>query len=136
MGARLILLHKQKTSAMVRFLCLPGGLLAFPPMPAGARLREADWAPAVAVHPAPHLAAAAERLGLPAEAIEAEGGFRAWLDTSEGDVPVLMGVFTAIDPPVEAVARAGGRFIPMMEARALSHLDQQLIRRAYEHVLG
>jgi hypothetical protein len=135
-AVRLILLHKQKTSAMVRFLCLSDGLLAFTPTPAGTRLRDEGWSPAVDVHPAQHMAAATERLGLPAGAIEAESGFRVWLDTPEGDLPVLMGVFTTIDPPVEAAERVGGRFIHMMEARRLNPLDQQLIRRAYEHVLG
>ena len=39
-SARLILLHKQSTSARVRFLRLPAGILAFMPLPAQAELRE------------------------------------------------------------------------------------------------
>jgi len=133
---RLILLHKQKTSAMVRFLCLSDGLLAFEPMPPEASLRDEDWLSSVDVHPAAHARAAAVRLGLPESAIEPEGEFHAWVATDAGDVPVLMGVFTQEDPPFEAVERAGGRFIHMMEARQLKTLDQLLLRRAYEHVLG
>jgi len=133
---RLILLHKQKTSAMVRFLCLPEGLLAFEPMPPEASLRDEDWSSPVDIHPASHARAAAVRLGLPESAVEAEGEFRAWVDTPDGDVPVLMGYFALEDPPFEAVERAGGRFINMMEARQLKTLDQLLLRRAYEHVLG
>lgn len=136
LAPRLILLHKQKTSAMVRFLCLPGGLLAFEPLPPEASLRDEDWSSAVDIHPAAHARAAAVRLGLPESAVEAEGEFRAWVATTAGDVPVLMGFFALDDPPFEAAGHAGGRFINMMEARRLSTLDQQLIRRAYEHVLG
>lgn len=132
----MILLHKQKTSAMVRFLVLPDGLLAFAPLPESACLREEDYAPDVEVHPAAPVAEAEQRLGLARGGLEAEGDFHAWVHTPDGDVPVLMGVFTEVDPPVEAVARLDGRFITMMEARRLSSLEQLLLRRAYEHVLG
>jgi len=133
---RFILLHKQKTSAMVRFMCTDDGLLAFEPLPPGAELHEEDWSAQVEVHPAAHIQAATTRLGLSDGAIEAEGEFRAWVHTPEGEVPVLMGFFTETDPPTAAVAPLGGRFINMMDARRLSTLEQQLIRRAYEHVLG
>jgi hypothetical protein len=75
-------------------------------------------------------------LGLPEGAIEPEAEFAAWVDTPVGDVPVLLGVFTDLDPPFSAAERTNSRFIALTEARQLSDVERQLLRRAYEHVLG
>lgn len=118
---RLILLHKQRTSGRVRFLCLSSGVVAFAPLPALAALRDEGYSPTVQVHPT---------------ALMREAEFAAWVDTPEGDVPVLLGLFTAIDPPFAAAERTGSRFIAITEARALSEIERNLLRRAYEQVLG
>ncbi len=133
---RLILLHKHKTSGRVRFLCLPHGVVAFKSLPALAALRDEDYSPVVQIHPAAVVREAETRLGLPEDAIEPEGDFQAWVDTPGGDVPVLLGIFTGIEPPFAAVERVGGRFIAITESRALTDVERQLLRRAYEHVLG
>lgn len=58
------------------------------------------------------------------------------MDTPAGDVPVLLGAFASVDPPFAAAERARGRFIAITESRALTDVERQLLRRAYEHVLG
>lgn len=76
-------------------------------------------------------------LGLPEGAIEAVPEFQAWVDTPEGDVPVLLAAFVGIDPPFAAAERVHGRFIAITESRQLSDVERNLeARRAYEHVLG
>lgn len=133
---RLILLHKHKTSGRVRFLCLPYGVVAFKVLPPLAALRDEDWSPKIQIHPAAIVREAEVRLGLPEDAIDPEGDFQAWVDTPGGDVPVLLGAFAGIDPPFGAADRIGARFIAITESRALTDVERQLLRRAYEHVLG
>ena len=132
----MILLHKQKTSGRVRFLCLSSGVVAFAPLPALAALRDEDYSPKIQVHPAAVVREAEIHLGLPEGAIEPEAEFSAWVDTPAGDVPVLLGVFTDLDPPFSAAERTNSRCIALTEARQLSDVERQLLRRAYEHVLG
>ena len=136
MSPRLILLHKQSTSARVRFFCLSSGIVAFSPLPPLAALREADYSPTVQYHPTAAMREAEARLGLAEGAIEPVPEFAAWVDTPDGDVPVLLGAFTGIDPPFEAAERTSSRFIAITEARQLSEIERLLLRRAYEHVLG
>lgn len=133
---RLILLHKQATSGRVRFLCLSPGVVAFQPLPELAALRDEDYSPTVHIHPTAVLREAEIRLGVPEGALVPEAEFAAWVDTPEGDVPVLLAAFAGIDPPFAAAERCGGRFIALTEARALSEVERGLLRRAYEHVLG
>ncbi|MBK7415405.1 MAG: hypothetical protein IPJ38_10185 [Dechloromonas sp.] len=70
------------------------------------------------------------------DAIEPVAEFQAWVDTPEGDVPVLLASFAGIDPPFAAAERTKSRFIAMTESRQLSEVERNLLRRAYEHVLG
>lgn len=133
---RLILLHKQATSGRVRFLCLSSGILAFSPLPALSALRDEDYSPTVHFHPTAIVREAEIHLGLPEGAIVPEAEFAAWVDTPEGDVPVLLAAFAGIDPPFAAAERTRSRFIALTESRQLSEVERNLLRRAYEHVLG
>jgi hypothetical protein len=133
---RLILLHKHKTSGRVRFLCFSSGIIAFGQLPALSALRDEDYSPTVQFHPTAIIREAEIRLGLPEEAIEALADFQAWVDTPEGDVPVLLAAFADIDPPFAAAERTASRFVALTETRQLSEVERNLLRRAYEHVLG
>lgn len=136
MNPRLVLLHKHRTSGRVRFLCLESGVLAFQTLPTLSALRDEDYSPTVQFHPAAVVREAETRLGLPEGAIEAEAEFQCWVDTPQGDVPILLGLFTAIDPPFDAAERIGARFIAITESRQLTEVERNLLRRAYEQVLG
>ncbi|MBS4019480.1 MAG: hypothetical protein KGZ68_14730 [Dechloromonas sp.] len=136
MDTRVLLLHKQGTSGRLRYLRLPSGVALFTPLPADAALRPEDWSPTVQVHPSAVLREAEVRLGLAEGAIEAVPEFQCWVDTSVGDVAVLLGAFASIDPPFAAAEQLDGRFIAIAEARSLSAIERDLMRRAYEHVLG
>lgn len=133
---RLLLLHKQSSSGRLRFFCLSSGILAFSPVAALAELRDEDYSPTVQCHPTAVIREAEIQLGLPEGGIEAVPDFQAWIDTPNGDVPLLLAAFTGIDPPFAMAERTGGRFIAITESRHLSELERNLLRRAYEHVLG
>ena len=133
---RLILIHKHGTSGRVRFLCLSTGVVVFKSLPALSALREEAFSPKVQIHPTAVVREAEIHLGLPEGAIEAVPEFQAWVDTPEGDVPVLLAAFVGIDPPFAAAERVHGRFIAITESRQLSEVERNLLRRAYEHVLG
>jgi hypothetical protein len=97
---RLILLHKQKTSGRVRFLCLSAGVVAFKPAAGafGAARRRLfaenpvspDRRRARGRNP-PRPARRRHRTGTP--------NSQAWVDTPEGDVPVLLAAFTGSTRP-------------------------------------
>ena len=133
---RLIILHKQSTSARVRFLSIADSILAFAPLPEPAALRADDYDSEVCYHPAAAVRAAEQQLGLKEGELEAVADFRVWVDTAAGDQAILLAACTTIDPPFEAAEAAGGKFIAMTEARRLPLIEREILRRAYEHVIG
>lgn len=134
---RLLLFHKQGTSARTRFLRFGDSLLAFAPLPEGAVLRAEDAAPGTIRPLAPALVKTAEeKLGLPAGSLQFEAEFSATLDTLHGELPVLLAGFTTQDPPFAAAEALGGRFIALTEVRGLPAAELDLVRRAYTHILG
>jgi hypothetical protein len=133
---RILLLHKQKTSGRLRYLRLPTGMLCFEPLPEGSTLFSGETPHAAAIHPAGFLRQAEEKLGLPPDSIEAAPEFHCWASGPEGDIPILLGAFCSIDPPFAAAESLGGRFINITEARGVAPVELELMRRAYEHVLG
>jgi hypothetical protein len=130
---RLLLVHKQKTSARTRFLRFADTVLAFEALPAAAQLASPGC---VRPHPAAHLQAAEQKLGLPAGSIEPLPEFEYDVATPDGAVPVLLAAFTTIDPPFAAAEAIGGRFIAITEARGLPAIELDLLRRAYEVLIG
>lgn len=134
---RLILFHKQATSARLRFLCLPGGVLAFDPLPHPQTLREnAHTAHSVRPMPSAWSAEAGRRLGLAPTALEAEHDFYEELIHEGRVTPVPLAGFTTIDPPFALAQRLHGRFIDLLEAQDCLPLERELLRRAYECVMG
>lgn len=134
---RLILYHKQSTSGRTRFLRLTEGFVAFEPIPfLSSAVDDGELNSAVRPHPAACLRDAERRLGLPDGSIAAETEFYAELDTPQGRLPILLGAFTTIDPPFEAVTAVGGRFVPLTELFGSHPAEVDLVRRAYELILG
>jgi hypothetical protein len=134
---RLLLFHKQGTSARTRFLRFRDSLLAFAPLPEGASLRADEAAQGkVMLHPVPVLKTAEKKLGLPGGSLQVVPEFSATVDTPEGEVPVLLAGFTTIDPPFGAADSVGGRFVALTELRGLPATEMDLVRRAYTVILG
>ena len=133
---RLILVHKQKTSGRLRFLRLPHGTVAFTPLPPLSDLMEGTASPQVVHHPAVFIQAAESKLGLPAGSLAHEPEFQATVDTPDGPVALHLASFTTIDPPFDEAAALGGKFIAITEATGGMPVEMDLLRRAYEVLLG
>lgn len=133
---RLLLVHKQKTSARVRFLRLPHGMCAFDPLPEAAELAQEGIAPSVVLHPSAGLRQAEQRLGLASGSLQAEPEFDAMLRCRTGALNVRLARFVSEDPPFDAAARAGGRFVAITETRDVGALELELLRRAYVTLMG
>ena len=133
---RVMLYHKQATSARTRFVKFDSGsVLGFDPL---ARLAQVDDAKAgnTRVHPASVLRETEQRLGLDANTLVAEPEFQHAIDVPGGVVQVLLAAISTMDPPFEAVEKAGGRFIDLTQARGLPPVEMEMLRHAYELVLG
>jgi len=134
--ARIIFFHKQGTSARTRFLRFDYGVLGFSPLPAEATVRPAPPEEIVRTHPPELLREAAQRLGLPPDALCTLDEFYAEVETADGVIPVLLVQFTAMDPPFDAIEAVGGRFVAITETRRLPPAELELLRRAYEVLIG
>lgn len=133
----LILYHAQATSARLRFLCLPEGILAFGPLPHPLTLRENAHTPhAIRPMPAAWSAEACRRLELPHDALEADHDFLEEVLHEGSAFPVLLARFTGIDPPFALAEKLQARFLDLLEAQERPPLERELLRRAYAHILG
>jgi hypothetical protein len=128
---RLILAHKQSTSARVRFLCFAHGICAFAPLPRLSSFDEDAPAQKVLHHPGVYLRPAEQRLGLPEGTLKQEPEFFAVVQTPDETIEVNLVLFATMDPPFAAAEAAGARFIAITEARNCSDVELGLLRHAY-----
>jgi len=133
---RLILCHKHKTSARLRFLRFPHGLLAFEPLPVACTIKPGSVPNAIRIHPAAWVRQAAERLEIDLHLLRAENDFHAEAYCGASRIPVLLACFTAIDPPFEMALRYGAHFIAITESQRATPQELALLRLAYEHLIG
>lgn len=134
-----VVFHKQKTSARTRFL-IQGRDVVFPAgLAEDHSLTDGDDpdAPSVKLlpHPAAGIASLASLLDLPPSAFRVEAAHLGRVVEDE-QAPVWLVEVTTIDPPLENALRMGGRFISIMEARQSPAVQRELLRRAYERILG
>ncbi|MBK1650189.1 hypothetical protein [Rhabdochromatium marinum] len=136
---RLILYHTQPISARTRFVRFDhGGICGFAPLPARTHLTEddPDIGSKLVSHPAFLLRDAEHRLRLDSGSLEVQSGFRATPKSPNGVIEVRLARFTILDPPFAEVEAIGGTFIALTEARGLPPVELELLRRAYEKILG
>jgi hypothetical protein len=136
MDYRVILYHKQATSARTRFLKFGNGsVCAFDPIPALAELLEHDdWN--MVNHPVAILQETEKRLGFPAGSLKAQGEYRQMVEVPGEKIQVILGEITTMDPPFEEAEKIGASFIDLTQARGLPQVELELLRCAYELVLG
>ncbi len=134
---RLLLVHKQKTSARLRFLRFAHGVTAFDPLPTLSVVEEErEGEPPVAYHPNAWLRAAEQRLKLDNGSLKAEAEYHATVQTPAGPITVQLASLEYVDPPFAAAEAIGGKFIAITEARDCTPVELELLRRAYAVVLG
>jgi hypothetical protein len=135
--SRLILHHTQAASARTRFVRMPhGGVSAFDALPVRAELLDQAPADSVVNHPAKLINDAEQRLGLKPGSLEVDSSFQAWVDVAQGPIQVFLARFTSIDPPFAEVENLGGEFINLTDGRQLAQVELEMLRRAYECVMG
>ncbi|WP_083250626.1 hypothetical protein [Acidihalobacter aeolianus] len=133
---RLVVCHKQSTSARLRFLRLPWGATLFSPLPEGATLSEAEDAP-LRAHPAACAQAAASWLDLPAASLCTETDFCRLVQLPDGGtLEMLLLRVTEVDPPFAAAERREARFVDLLDARDLRPIELDLLRESYAYLLG
>ncbi|MES9970716.1 MAG: hypothetical protein ABW092_11840 [Candidatus Thiodiazotropha sp.] len=136
MDYRIILYHKQATSARTRFLRLENSSVClFDPIPMPADLLDRVESNTVN-HPAAILQDAEKRLDLPAGCLKAEAEYRHRVEAPGQTIQVILAAITTVDPPFEEVEKRGASFIDLTQARGLPEIELQLLRCAYEFVLG
>lgn len=136
MNYRVILYHKQATSARTRFVRFAGNtVFAFGPSAGLSQYAEGDM-PGGTVHPSAVMQQTEAWLGLPQHSLRAETAFQHAVEAPSGSIQVLLAAFTTMDPPFEAVEKAGASFIDLTAARGLPPVELEMLRLAYELVLG
>lgn len=116
LAPRLLCFHKQKTSARTRFLCHGTSVVA----------------PAALAT----MAAMAAQLGLGTAQLNVVEEFVHTVATPDGPAPVLLVEIATLDPPFAAAEKCGARFIAITEARSLPASELELLRQAYEILIG
>ena len=140
-AARLIVYHKQATSARLRFLRFAERTVCgFGPLPSLAVVVDAaemaQFDTTVVPHPAALIGRMERELKLAAGSIALDPQFMARVDVPGGPMTVYAAAFTTIDPPFAAAQAQGGAFIDLTQARDLPPSELELLRRVYSHVLG
>ncbi|MES9812513.1 MAG: hypothetical protein ABW161_06575 [Candidatus Thiodiazotropha sp.] len=136
MDYRVILYHKQATSARTRFLKFShDSVCAFDSIPKLAQLVKGVPANTV-LHPTAVLQELEGELGLDAGSLKAEAEYQHSVEVPGGTIQVILSNITTVDPPFEQVEKANARFIDLTQARGLPKIELELLRYAYELVLG
>ena len=136
MDYRAILFHKQATSARLRFLRFAYGsvcaMRAIPPLAQVYVGRQEN----LRLHPASVLRHLERELGFEPGSLRAEQGYRFMVGVPNENISVFLVAIDSIDPPFELAQRIGAEFIDLTQARGLTQVELELLRGAYELVLG
>ena len=138
---RFLLYHKQSISARTLFLKFAGGsVLAPAPLPFLSSPVDPEQHPESdfdgQLHPATLAKELADGLGLPASLFAIDPDFRERIETPRGEAQAYLAGFTGMDPPRELAAGIGASFQPITELRGGHPVEMDLLRKAYEHLLG
>lgn len=133
---RVLLCHKQKTSARLHFLRFAYGMLAFAPLPEGTCVHTGATPATVRYHPSAWTHHVETYLGLALHTLEAEPEFHVEASCEAGAITILMACFTCIDLPRDTAVRLGAQWIPITGSRGLPEAELEILRLAYEHLIG
>jgi hypothetical protein len=135
MDHRVILYHKQATSARTRFLKFSDNTVcAFSPLPNLSAV--IGTRPDTVFHPKAILNETEKRLGLEKDTLAFESEYRQTVQVPGEDIDILLASITTMDPPFEEAEKSNAQFIDLTEARGLPPVELELLRSAYELILG
>ena len=136
MEHRVIFYHKQATSARTRFLRFANNsVCAFDALPELARVID-DVPETTPLHQNEVLSSAAQEIGLKPEELVAESEFQQLVEVPGRQIRVVLAAIKTTDPPFELAESIDAKFIDLTQARSLPPVELQLLRSAYEVVLG
>lgn len=136
MDYRVILYHKQATSARTRFMKFSyDSVFAFSPVPELAQLCDQKYSNMV-IHPAAIMKEVEEKIGFPDASLKVESEYQHTIDVPGKGIQVLLAEITTTDPPFDTAENNNASFIDLTQARGLPQVELELLRSAYELILG
>ncbi|MCU0525269.1 MAG: hypothetical protein MUF72_10635 [Elainella sp. Prado103] len=137
---RLILYHKHPSSGRTLFLYVNETICQFEGLSSAAHVLESHIGDNQIQEKMPLLDAlladARQRLELFQDSLMVDREFNAWVDDSGKPLQIYLARFTSIDPPQERLARQGGTFLSLIEARRfLPPTELELLRLAYTTIM-
>jgi hypothetical protein len=135
MSYRVILFHKHPTSARTLFLKFKdNSVCSLEKIPDLAQL--IDHHPDSLLHPAFVLSQLEKELGFPPAMLKAEGEYLQHVEVPGEVIQIILANINSMDPPFELAEKIGASFIDLTQARGLPQIELELLRHAYELVLG
>jgi hypothetical protein len=137
-SSRVILYYNGAISGLTLFVQHPDESVCTPsPLPALSSVLEEDEMPLNIAHatPASIVSAISNAMGLPANLLQANTGYREQVDTPDGIITVYLAHFNALDPPRQLMAGIGCKFRTLTELRNRPPAEMELLRRAYVLVM-
>ncbi|OOZ36836.1 hypothetical protein [Solemya velesiana gill symbiont] len=136
MEYRIIFYHKHSTSARTRFMLFNEQSVCYPcPFPKLAQLCD-EQSDNTVLHPAAILKQIEAEWGLDPDTLKAEGEYQHRVDVPGEEIQIILASIETINPPFEVAEGAGAKFIDLTQARQLPKVELELLRFAYEFVLG
>jgi len=133
LGWRGLICHKHPVSARLHFLVPQrGGVLRPQPLPALAVFAESPERGDLLVHPACALRSLQRELGIE-KPLELVADYRVGLEVAGGVLPVFLAALDGHDPCRAAI---GTHWIELTQSIGMPWLDRELLRRAYEVLIG
>ena len=137
-SSRVILYYNGAISALTLFLQHPDESVCSPsPLPALSSVLEEGKIPLTIslMAPADMAASISKIMGLPADLLQANMGYREQVDTPNGIITVYLAYFNVLDPPRQLMAEKGCKFKTLTELRNRPPAEMELLRRAYALVM-
>jgi hypothetical protein len=137
-SSRVILYYNGAISALTLFLQHSDESVCTPsPLPALSSVLEDDEVPLNLgnIPPATIVSAISNAMGLPANLLQADTGYREYVDTPNGIITVYLARFNTLDPPRQLMAEKGCKFKTLTELRNRPPAEMELLRRAYAFVM-
>lgn len=135
---RLILYYKGDISALTLFAQQAGGSVCFPgALPPLSSALDPEQVPQqkLSRHPAVLVKSVVDLLGLPADLLLTETGFKEYIDTPVGVITVYMARFDRLDPPHALMQSKDCALKPLPALRGRPPAEMELLRRAYVKVM-
>jgi hypothetical protein len=137
-SSRVILYYNGAISALTLFVQHPDESVCTPsPLPVLSSVLEEDEIPLNIgnIPPANIVSAISNAMGLSANLLQADNGYREYVDAPDGIITVYLAHFNALDPPRELMAEKGCKFKTLTELRNRPPAEMELLRRAYALVM-